>query len=185
MIIIMTVSAGLSTSVAYIMMPGCNFEEFVKQSHCSNPLLTYCYCIPVYKYLVHLFLCVLHSPCSLVVRTSTGPPQSRYFLGGGSFPTLQWQWCGGGVLVCVVLGWVHHSVHSLSTLLDTPTLLVHWVDVESETIAHLLGHNLYWSSSSPLSVLTGRCPKGAVGWMVLVGEPFSVQQSNQIPFLNE
>uniref|UniRef100_A0AAR2M2D4 Uncharacterized protein n=1 Tax=Pygocentrus nattereri TaxID=42514 RepID=A0AAR2M2D4_PYGNA len=45
------------------------------------------------------------------------------------------------------------SVHSLSTLLDTPTLSVHLVDVKSETIAHLLLHSLCWSSSSPSSVV--------------------------------
>uniref|UniRef100_A0A3B4DIJ9 2Fe-2S ferredoxin-type domain-containing protein n=1 Tax=Pygocentrus nattereri TaxID=42514 RepID=A0A3B4DIJ9_PYGNA len=39
-------------------------------------------------------------------------------------------------------------VHSLSTLLDTPTLSVHLVDVKSETTAHLLLHSLCWSSSS-------------------------------------
>uniref|UniRef100_A0AAR2IU52 Septin-type G domain-containing protein n=1 Tax=Pygocentrus nattereri TaxID=42514 RepID=A0AAR2IU52_PYGNA len=61
-----------------------------------------------------------------------------------------------------------HCVHSLSTLLDTPTLSVHLVDVKSETTAHLLLHSLCWSSSSPSSVVSGRCPQDAVGWIFLV-----------------
>ena len=33
-----------------------------------------------------------------------------------------------------------------------------------------------WSSSSPSSVVTGRCPQDTVGWIFLVGGLFSVQQ---------
>ena len=37
-----------------------------------------------------------------------------------------------------------HCVCSLSTLLDTPTLLVHFVGVKSETIACLFLHRCFW-----------------------------------------
>ncbi|KAI4882836.1 hypothetical protein NFI96_020471, partial [Prochilodus magdalenae] len=49
----------------------------------------------------------------------------------------------------------------VARLNDTPTLLVHLVDGQSETIAHLLLHSAVQSSSSPSSVPTGRCPQDA------------------------
>ena len=46
--------------------------------------------------------------CSFSLCFVSGVPQSRYFLGVGSFSALQWQW-RGGMLGCVALGWVDQT----------------------------------------------------------------------------
>uniref|UniRef100_A0AAR2LKT0 Calsyntenin-2 n=1 Tax=Pygocentrus nattereri TaxID=42514 RepID=A0AAR2LKT0_PYGNA len=103
-------------------------------------------------------------PCSSVVTTPMDPHRA-----GAIWVVDHSQHCSNTDIVVVVCysaaGVFRHCVRSLSTLLDSPIFLGHLIDVKSEIIAHLLLYSLYWSSSSPSSVVTGHCPQDTAGWM--------------------